>query len=709
MIPYLICEFSEPTLSNLVKECFGSDFPDIFGKRQIHYIYRYLKDLKAVSVLLEFDYLDKDYLEDYSRYYVKCFSNNGHKCARLHFFSKEIDHTSLNELLLNGCDGEEMASLRESYLGFIVIKPLPKTFIGKTCLRNYPAFNSDGGNKRSLSREYKVDLFGISLKVNSIAFQEQDRVVSACATTAIWSSLHAMHWRTIRGIPACSIITTNAINCIDGSSNSFPNNGLSNNQILRALDLEKLRHHEESLSSISKEDFFDSARCYIDSKLPLILGVDVYQVDENRKLKILAGHAVTILGYQSYNNDKAIYIHDDRLGPFARATLVSLEHYNFSESTHKEWGLLLQEKNDKGEWNEAHEVLIPNSLIIPTPQKVRLKSELARNTCNFMKQEYEKWLRSLTAPSANENFGQIKFSIRIEEISEIRQDLIKHKYDKPIGAEKENSPPLSCEDIQNLGKQKTDFLTGSYARFQWVSRFYYKDIPAFRILFDATDIPQGDAVSFIFIEDKYSSDAILSIFKQYALSPLSEKISDQQNLNFYGSVLKFLRKKDSNFSEYLDTTYGELRAPKYLKLDEFSGGRININESMKRYYDSIDVSLDSLFPDVIENDNDSVAIWAIAHDGALLIGVEVGQKGHPTLTGFKPARIAGELRKTSNGWGINAKSGRYSGDYRNENDFLTNAMRKFQSVFHLSRDKIYCLAIQSECCFQRNGAVTSHN
>ena len=222
MIPYLVCEFSKPTLSNLVKECFGSYFPDILEKRQVSYIYRYLNDLNAKSILLEFDYTDKDYLEDYSRYYVKSFNNNGHKCARLHFFSEEIDHGKLNDILITG-DANKRLNLQGAYLGFIIIKPLPKTFVGKTCLKNYPAFKVEGKSKRCLYKEYEVDLFGIQLKVDSIAFQEQDQVVSACATTAIWTALHAQPGRDVREINACSIITTQAINHIEGSSNNFPN------------------------------------------------------------------------------------------------------------------------------------------------------------------------------------------------------------------------------------------------------------------------------------------------------------------------------------------------------------------------------------------------------------------------------------------------------------------------------------------------------
>lgn len=138
MIPYLVSRFDKSTLSNLVKESFGSNFPDIFQKKQIDYIYRYLKDLGAKSILLEFEYIDRDFLEDYSRYYVKRFSNNGNKCARLHFFTSEIQHTSINDALTNTSASPAIAELQNNYLGFVVVKPLPKTFIGKTCLKRYP-------------------------------------------------------------------------------------------------------------------------------------------------------------------------------------------------------------------------------------------------------------------------------------------------------------------------------------------------------------------------------------------------------------------------------------------------------------------------------------------------------------------------------------------------------------------------------------------
>lgn len=356
MVHYLVCEFSQETLSNLVKECFGSDFPDILKKPQVDFLFHYLHDLGAKSILLEPDYQDKDYLEDFSRYYVKCFQNGGHRCARLHFFNSSVAHKTLDRVLREGKESTGYAELKDSYLGFIVVKPLPKTFIGKTCLKIYPKLSTASHDVKLLSREYKINLFGIDLTVDTIAFQEQDKVVSACATTAIWTALQACRWKDDREIPACSEITTNAINHIDHSSNSFPNDGLTHKQILRALDCEGLKHHMEKFSR-TRHQLFDIVRCHIDSGIPVILGADIH----NSSGELLGGHAVTILGYKKKGDDLFFYLHDDRFGPFAKGALKWLPGDKCEITLHR--------KDAEGKWLPAHESLRPNCLIIPTHKK----------------------------------------------------------------------------------------------------------------------------------------------------------------------------------------------------------------------------------------------------------------------------------------------------------------------------------------------------
>lgn len=453
---------------------------------------------------------------------------------------------------------------------------------------------------------------------------------------------------------------------------------------MRALDIEGLRHHNEFIDKMNEKDFFNTIRIHIDSKLPLILGGEVYGVRNEEGKKVLtkkAGHAVTILGYKASETKQAIYIHDDRLGPFVRASFVDITSFEFDSNddtvNRHIWGLMLQEKDDNGIWEAAHEVLFPDSLIVPTHKKVRLSSSFAVNTCSLIVSEWQNWVRSLDDNNeAEENSNQIRFEIKLSEISTIRQNIINHEYNH-----KESDGQLLTENqLNELKKDKVAFLTGRYARFQWVASFFYNENPAFRILFDATDIPQGKVISSIFIENTLESEAILAVFRNDASSVGWTDIPTKKN--FFSAFLKYFKQPESSLSSFLDEKYGELRAPKYLKGEEVVGGQVNHNDSLLCFYESTDSSLNTLFNDA------SALIWAIAHDGALLIGKEIGAQGHPSLTGFKPARIAGELRKSSDKWVINSKSGRYSGDYHNANVLLENALKKFKSIFYTSRNEI---------------------
>ena len=74
-LPFLISDFNRELVSLLIKQCFGATFPDIHKKRQVNYLFNYLDQLNAKTVICESDYVDREYLEDFSSYYVKCFSN----------------------------------------------------------------------------------------------------------------------------------------------------------------------------------------------------------------------------------------------------------------------------------------------------------------------------------------------------------------------------------------------------------------------------------------------------------------------------------------------------------------------------------------------------------------------------------------------------------------------------------------------------------
>ncbi|MCT8127550.1 MULTISPECIES: hypothetical protein [Gammaproteobacteria] len=676
--PFLICQFAKETLSNLVRERFGDNFPDIVKKQQVGFIYNYLKELNATSILLESEYVDRDYLEDYSRYYVKCFNRYGERCARLHFFSSEILHSQIEKGLMQDPKNLE-SELQNSYLGFMVIKPLPKTFIGKTCLKVYPRVCEDK-NKFILHKPYNVNLFGLKLSVNSIPFQEQDKVVSACATTAIWSLLHAQKHTDRYGVPSSSEITLSAINHIDNSSNSFPNKGLSNKQILRAIDVQSYRNHKFDFDKIgnnknrySPGKFFEILKPYLDSGIPMLLGCDVYSKSESNSesgYSFDGSHAVTILGYKNSPDEKAIYIHDDRFGPYAKAIIHTNEKkFSFSDPEgviiFPSIFITLHHKNQEGHWSEPIEMLVPDSLIIPTNPKIRLPLNKIINTCDIIAEEFSHYY--MQTHSREE---KISFDIKLITLAEFRDRII------------------SDARIDN----RYEILTKNSPRFLWVARFFGdgSSHSIFEIAFDATDIPQGEAIAHLVVLEKEDFEIVKNVvlnLKEGSIIPANSVD------NFFPNFVRYLQPEIPKFEEYLNKTYGAARAPLRLKPEETLNGQLHTQSSNLRkiFFGRSSPLIQQEFPDLGVGQH---LIWAISIEGALLIGHEVGELGHPTLTGYKFARISGELHRTTDGWAINAKSGRYSGDYLNQNELLSNARLKFMEVFYEEKNM--------ECSFYMN-------
>jgi hypothetical protein len=684
MTAYLVSKFQRATISALIRECFGYDFSDIQDHQQLEYIFNYLNVLGATSVLLEPGYVDKDFLEDFSRYYVKRFNNDGHLCGRLHFFSCHLDHRRINGMLTNSSGGLTPEALQDAYLGFMVVKPLPKTFIGKTCLRvaSEPV-HSLIKRKERLTKRYAVNLFGVDLHVDSVAFQEQDRVVAACATTAIWSALHSLSWLDVRDVPSCSEITTSAINYIHGSHNSFPNKELTNKQIQRALDIEGLRYHSATLENMEKEAFLSSVESYINSKSPVIIMGMVYGVNGN-ELESKARHAICVTGYNVSATSKALYVHDDRLGPYARAEISSASAFSgpVAEALKDRLALLIQSRKEDKSWKAPHEIIVPDMSIVPADKKARLPFSFAYETAANIQEELaeygttNQWFKDI-------NSTGLEFSIKLSTISDIRRDIRGHIADRdcetPFDA---GSTPAKVGDADyaRWGEAKLQLLTSGMARLQWVISFRCAQLPIFKVFIDATDIPQGDAVSAVYVENILTWQLFSMVFNDQ--SSLSSNVA---KTNFYNSFLRSLKDREEDYFKHLDKTYGPLRAPSELKDGEVNKDGKGSNETTKRFYEASPDDLQALYPESVTDPFKNL-IWAIGKEGELYVGVDIKIepiKGHPSMTGMQPARIAGEMWwcASDGAWKVNAESGRYSRDYPNAPDLLDRAVEKISVFF----------------------------
>ena len=114
------------------------------GRVQSHFRYfddyfAYRGDGKksARTIVVEHEYVDRDYLDDYVSYYSRSFVAYARTCTRLHFFTSSFNEGDFSSWVERGISVRQKAALQRNYLGFVVIKPLPETVFGRTCLRTY--------------------------------------------------------------------------------------------------------------------------------------------------------------------------------------------------------------------------------------------------------------------------------------------------------------------------------------------------------------------------------------------------------------------------------------------------------------------------------------------------------------------------------------------------------------------------------------------
>ena len=353
-----------------------------------------------------------------------------------------------------------------------------------------------------------------------------------------------------------------AINHVVDSHNSFPNNGLTNKQILRSLDIQKLRNHKFNIDTSNAEydNFFNIIKSYLNSDLPIILGVDVYWKKEQAQLVSEGrGHAVTVLGYKEHKNNNYLYIHDYRIGPFARVRIVNDPKQIASITKSKaespiEWGLILEEKDDNANWQDADQVLIPDSLIVPNYRKIRIPSEYISNTCNSLIEEYFVYYEA-----QNKDCPKVTHEIELVSSADYKSSLIKK-------SKVANKEAILCKPL---------------AKYIWCAKFKSGDLHLFDILFDSTEIPQGDAVAGISIYNQDGFDAISRPLRNILEHQLLHE--DYSGKDFLVPLIRSFKEEKDNYFAYLDKQFGKPRAPIRINREEISGGQLH-NQAGLSYY-----------------------------------------------------------------------------------------------------------------------------
>jgi hypothetical protein len=456
---------------------------------KLHRVYfeGYFGDLGAGTILIENHYIDKDFLEDYAAYYVRCFHRYRRFCSRLHFFRNNFVAADVEALLEGGTNGQlTQEILQENYLGFVVVKPLPRTIIGRTCLRTYP---EDGGRRSyPIVREYEAHPFGIRLGVHSLAFQEQDQVAAACATSALWSAFQGTGKLFQHPIPSPVEITRAATKDFPLETRSLPNHGLTLPQIAHAIQSVGL---EPLLVRASDEYILNStAYAYARGGIPLILGVDLANIkkhqDGSLHGEVFGQHALAITGFslgkaapvpesrsgfllRACRMDK-LYAHDDQVGPFARlvwdgqvlsANATTAITPNGREE--KFSSLTTSWRRSDGAQGEVR--ALPFALITPLYHKIRIPFQQVHDLVLALDRLL--WTYKAAFPLKD----RLEWDIFLTTVSDLKRSLRR--------------------DGSLTGFRLREALVSEMPRFLWRAIAQTDGHLRIELLFDATDIEQG--------------------------------------------------------------------------------------------------------------------------------------------------------------------------------------------------------------------------
>src|ERR1700674_2200586 len=350
---------------------------------QITYLGEYLVQLGCQTVVVESHYVDRDYISDVAAFYSRSLRAYQNYCYRLHFFKESFDQGRWRELVVAESHSRpaNLTFLQRTYLGFCVVRPLAGSPIGRTVVPTLGPQSASGHERQFATlRDYVVHLAGFKLSVSGLAFQQQDQGVSACATTALWSSLHHVASKEHLYIPTPAEITEAAARYSLAGGRSLPQEGLNLQQICEAIRYFGLSPLIVESQPIEQGVEHDKAQLlgYIASGFAPLLAIRPLAAFEGTRRT--DGHALCCVGLKMSDQEHqknenfafrdtasrlvGLYVHDDRLGPYA---FTKLSQYTGKRTSPIRTALTIA-------WADGQpdEDAVLEALVVPLPPKVRL-------------------------------------------------------------------------------------------------------------------------------------------------------------------------------------------------------------------------------------------------------------------------------------------------------------------------------------------------
>lgn len=463
---------------------------DIGEMEPAAYIGRYLVDLKAQTIIVEHGYVDGDYLEDFASYYVRCFYSYDRRCKRLHFFSESFDNSEFNNLVLGSLASDRADVITRSYLGFSVARPLPNAVVGRTLIATYP---DDGGRRNyTVVQKYEANLFGIPLTIQTLPFQEQDTVLAACATVALWSALHKTKGLFGTAAPRPAEITRIANDAQAPLGRAFPSHGLTLNQMIHAV--RKCGLEPEVFGISEALPILSIIYAHLRWGIPVVLGANIgseghavtltgFSLSDKRTVRSEVAPGQSSVPYRSLRINE-FYAHDDQIGPFSRLKVKETSRAN---------PIVFE-----GDWKDGGAgrliEIVPTFLLVPVYNKIRV-------TC----QDVHAKIAAL---------WEVLLVVLVS-------DPTDYEWDLHLTTTNELKRTLSLDPTAR--PKKAELLFKQHPKYIWSASLSHGKCKLFEILADATDMERSlPFYEMIFLDEEFRK-RLESVLASAKLQPHLEK------------------------------------------------------------------------------------------------------------------------------------------------------------------------------------------
>lgn len=235
---------------------------------------------RVKAVLVEHDYIDKDYRSTLYNFYAKKGRPYRADCVRLHFFDKKVDF----EVRPSDERGKRR-TLDHHYYGYIVLRPTIRATLGRSVLSPDIRVGAHGS---AIQGRHHVHLLGHRLSVWGFPSMDQHVDIAACAHVACWAVLR--HYSQ-----SYSQYREYLIYEIAKLATGFEPGGISPSRGLDVWEAERVFNAAGCFPIIvgrdpllsTDEEFFGQLLAYMESGFPLFIGLNV---DGDGHAIVAAGH-----------------------------------------------------------------------------------------------------------------------------------------------------------------------------------------------------------------------------------------------------------------------------------------------------------------------------------------------------------------------------------------------------------------------------------